>query len=112
MVRQRINNYKAVKRPKRGGKNKQEWHRAKRKHRRQVRKRYGKKGQNWRQESPANPKASFKHLLAFLPSIGICLTATGLTTLAAFIVGAHREKVRIYLELQPECHLRSNKVVA
>lgn len=114
MVRQRTNNYKAIKRPKRGRKNAQEWHQAKRKHRRQVRKRDGKKGKSWRNESPANPKASFKHLLAFLPSIGISLATSGLTTLAAFIVGAFlsesahlpRIAARMPLAIQQSSRLR------
>ncbi len=88
MVRQRPSNYKKPIRPKRGRKSIQEWKQSKRKYRRKLKKWQGQKNKNWPQHHPSNPKASFKHLLAFLPSIGITLAANGMFTLAAFIVGA------------------------
>ena len=88
MVKQRPSNYKKPIPPKRGRKNPQEWKQDKRKYRRKLKKWEGPKNKKWPQPSPNNPKASFKHLLAFLPSIGITLAATGVATLAALIVGA------------------------
>ena len=88
MVKQRPSNYKRPIPPKRGRKNPQEWKQTKRKYRRKLRKWQGPKRKRWPQHNPSNPKASFKHLLAFLPSIGITLAANGVATLAAFIVGA------------------------